>query len=145
MKGYLASAALVLLAGSVDGLRAADSESFTGTASATGKFKRPLLIVDGKGYELKASDKADAKVAGYLDILSRQVTVCLSQFTKGKFQHEEAMHRFRCASSAGPFNTWFACGRPRNLHRYRVGNGHAQAAAVGRGRQALRTQSLRQG
>jgi len=30
---------------------------------ATGTYKRPLLIVDGKRYELKVSDKAEASVA----------------------------------------------------------------------------------
>jgi glutamate decarboxylase len=42
---------------------AAESETFTGTAARTGTYKRPLLIVDGKRHELKASDKADANVA----------------------------------------------------------------------------------
>lgn len=45
---------------------AADIETFTGTAAASGTFKRPLLIVDGTRYELKASDQADAVVAGVL-------------------------------------------------------------------------------
>jgi hypothetical protein len=71
MKGLLASAALVLLAVSVVGLRAADSETFIGVAGATGTFKRPLLIVDGKRYELKASDTADAKVAEMLEKFSK--------------------------------------------------------------------------
>lgn len=44
----------------------AGGATFTGTASATHTFKRPILIVDGKRYELKASDKADAAVAGML-------------------------------------------------------------------------------
>lgn len=41
---------------------AADSETFTGTAAASGTFKRPLLIVDDVRYELKASDRAEASV-----------------------------------------------------------------------------------
>lgn len=44
-------------------LSAAEVETFTGTAARTGTYKRPLLVVDGKRYELKASDKADASVA----------------------------------------------------------------------------------
>ena len=57
---------LVVLLGSALPLHAAESETFTGVASASGTYKRPLLIVDGKRYELKASDKADASVAGML-------------------------------------------------------------------------------
>jgi len=84
MKGFLASAALVLLAGSVVGLRAADSETFTGTASATGTHKRPLLVVDGKRYELKASDKADAKVTEMLEKFSKGDTgTYIVQGTRG--------------------------------------------------------------
>lgn len=41
----------------------AGSESLTGTAARTGTFKRPLLIVDGKRYELTASERADPSVA----------------------------------------------------------------------------------
>jgi hypothetical protein len=40
----------------------AEIETFIGTAARTGTYKRPLLIVDGKRYELKASNKADASV-----------------------------------------------------------------------------------
>ena len=46
----------------------ANSETFVGTAAATGTYKRPLLVVDGKRYELKGSDKADGSVA---DLLAR--------------------------------------------------------------------------
>src|SRR5262249_7715954 len=46
-------------------------EAFTGTASATGTHKRPLLIVDGNRYELKASDNADASVAKALAKFSK--------------------------------------------------------------------------
>jgi hypothetical protein len=55
--------ALVALVGSMLPLHAAETETFTGTAARTGTYKRPLLQVDGKRYELKASDKADASVA----------------------------------------------------------------------------------
>ncbi|MBX3399310.1 MAG: hypothetical protein KF873_11250 [Gemmataceae bacterium] len=52
-------------------VRAADPETFAGTASASGTHKRPLLIVDGKRYELKASDKADPAVAKTLTKFSQ--------------------------------------------------------------------------
>jgi hypothetical protein len=65
----LMSSALLALVGSPVGLSAAESETFTGTAAASGTFKRPLLLVDGQRYELKASDKADASVA---ELLERQ-------------------------------------------------------------------------
>jgi hypothetical protein len=54
--------ALVALVGSAVGSYAAESETFTGTAARSGTYKRRLLDVDGKRYELKASDKADASV-----------------------------------------------------------------------------------
>ena len=63
--------ALVALVGSAVGSYAAESETFTGTAAAAGTQKRPLLIVDGQRYELKASDKADASVAQLLDKFSK--------------------------------------------------------------------------
>lgn len=50
---------------------AAPADGFTGVASATGTYKRPLLIVDGKRYELKASDRADATVAETLAKFSK--------------------------------------------------------------------------
>jgi hypothetical protein len=49
----------------------APTVGFTGVASATGTYKRPLLIVDDKRYELKASDKADASVAETLAKFSK--------------------------------------------------------------------------
>jgi hypothetical protein len=52
-------------------LYAAESETFTGAAAASGTHKRPQLLVDGKRYELKASDKADASVAEMLARFSR--------------------------------------------------------------------------
>ncbi|MBP7937460.1 MAG: hypothetical protein KA354_22685 [Phycisphaerae bacterium] len=58
--------ALVALLGSAIPLCAAGSETFTGTAARTGTYKRPLLQVDGRRYELKASDKADTSVAEML-------------------------------------------------------------------------------
>ena len=67
----IVSLALVVLLGSAVGLCAAESETFTGTAAASGTYKRPQLLVDGKRYELKASDKADASVAEVLDRFSK--------------------------------------------------------------------------
>lgn len=57
---------VLVLLGLAAALHAAESESFVGVASRTGTHKRPLLIVDGKRYELKASDKAAANVADML-------------------------------------------------------------------------------
>jgi hypothetical protein len=54
---------LVLVTSAV-GLHAADPETFTGTASATGTFKRLLLIVDDKRYESKAAEKAAGSLSG---------------------------------------------------------------------------------
>lgn len=48
------------------------SETFTGTAAASGTYKRPLLVVEGVRYELKSSDRAET-----------QVTEILSRFSKG--------------------------------------------------------------
>jgi hypothetical protein len=59
----LAFLALVSLLGSVLPWQAAGSETFTGTAARTGTYKRPLLLVDGKQYELKASANAGISVA----------------------------------------------------------------------------------
>ena len=65
------SIALVAFVGSAVRLYAAESETFRGTAARSGTYKRPLLDVDGKRYELKASDKADAAVAEALDKFSK--------------------------------------------------------------------------
>ncbi len=54
--------ALVALRGLASPFSAAESETATGTAARTGTYHRPLLLVDGKRYELKASDKAEASV-----------------------------------------------------------------------------------
>jgi hypothetical protein len=62
-KNMLLAVALTSLAGAAF---AAESETFTGTAARSSTYKRPLLIVDGKRYEFKASDKADASVAEML-------------------------------------------------------------------------------
>ena len=70
-RSSIVSLALVALVGSAVGLSAAESETFTGTAAASGTYKRPQLLVDGKRYELKASDKADASVADMLARFSR--------------------------------------------------------------------------
>jgi hypothetical protein len=64
MKGSsIVSIALVALVGSAVGLCTAESETFAGTATVSGTYKRPQLLVDGKRYELKTSDRADASVA----------------------------------------------------------------------------------
>lgn len=71
MKCWLViSVALTFVSSAVE-LPAAESETFTGIAARSGTFKRPLLDVDGKRYELKASDKADAKVAETLEKFSQ--------------------------------------------------------------------------
>jgi hypothetical protein len=67
----IVSIALVALVGSAVGLYAAESETFTGVAAASGTYKRPQLLVDGKRYELKASDKADPSVAELLAKFSK--------------------------------------------------------------------------
>ena len=74
MKGLSSvSMALVALVGSAVGLSAAESETFTGTAAASGTYKRPQLLVDGKRYGLKASDQADAAVAEVLaEVVARK-------------------------------------------------------------------------
>jgi len=71
----IVSVALLALAGSAIALSAAESETFTGTAARTGTYKRPLLIVEGKRYELKPSDKADKSVAELLKKFSEGDTV----------------------------------------------------------------------
>lgn len=63
--------AMVSVVGSAFRLSAAESDAFTGTAARSGTYKRPLLDVDGKRYELKASDKADASVAEMLAKFSK--------------------------------------------------------------------------
>jgi hypothetical protein len=90
------SVALVALLGSAFPLYAAVSETLTGTAARTGTYKRPLLIVDGKRYELKASDSADASVAELLGKFSDGDTG--RYVIKGRRQHEKLVHRFRCAA-----------------------------------------------
>ena len=60
------SIAIVAWVGASVRLSAAESETFTGTAARSGTYKRPLLDVDGKRYELKASDKAEKSVAELL-------------------------------------------------------------------------------
>src|SRR5262249_61372599 len=67
----IASTAVIVLVGSAVGLYAAESETCTGVAAASGTHKRPLLLVDGKRYELKASDKADASVTKMLAKFSK--------------------------------------------------------------------------
>lgn len=64
--------ALVVVIGLEVFVNAAETETFTGTAAASGTYKRPLLVVDNVRYELKASDKADASV-----------TETLTKFSKG--------------------------------------------------------------
>jgi hypothetical protein len=72
MKGLsLVSLTLVALVGSAVGLYADEGKTFTGTAAASGTDRRPQLLVDGKRYELKASDKVDASVAEVLARFSK--------------------------------------------------------------------------
>jgi hypothetical protein len=72
MKGSsVVAIALVALVGSAVGSYAGESETFMGTAAASGTYKRPQLLVDSKRYELKASDKADASVAEVLARFSK--------------------------------------------------------------------------
>src|SRR5262249_25370497 len=70
MKWCFLPVVLVLVA-SVVGLHAAEPETFTGTASATGTYKRPLLLVGDKQYELKPSDQAEVSVAKTLEKFSK--------------------------------------------------------------------------
>lgn len=65
---------MVALSGSMLRLHAAEGETFTGAAARSGTYKRPLLEVNGKRYELKASDKADASVAQMLARFSNSDT-----------------------------------------------------------------------
>jgi hypothetical protein len=67
----IVSIALLAQVGSAVGSHAAESDTFAGITSASGTYKPPLLIVDGKRYELKASDKADASVAEMLAKFSK--------------------------------------------------------------------------
>ena len=67
----IVSITLVALVGLAVGLYAAENETFTGIAAVSGTYKRPQLLVDGKRYELKASDKADASVAEMLAKFSK--------------------------------------------------------------------------
>ena len=53
----IVSIALMALVGSAVGIYTAESETFTGTAATTITYKRSLLLVGGKRYVLKASDK----------------------------------------------------------------------------------------
>src|SRR5262249_8595876 len=62
-RASIVSTAGIVLVGSAVGLYAAEGEAFTGVAAASGTHERPLSLVDGKRYELKASDKADTAVA----------------------------------------------------------------------------------
>ncbi len=64
----IAMAAQLASAVQADG---ADSETFLGTAAASGTHKRPLLLVGDIRYELKASDKAASSVADALARFSR--------------------------------------------------------------------------
>ncbi|HKB01095.1 MAG TPA: hypothetical protein VKD90_02700 [Gemmataceae bacterium] len=70
-RSAIVSVALVALVGPAVELSAAESETFTGTASASGTHKRPLLLVDGNRYELKVADTADPSVAATLARFSK--------------------------------------------------------------------------
>ena len=62
----IVSISLLALVGSAVALYAAEPETFAGSAARSGTYKRPLLDVDGKRYELEPSDKADKSVAELL-------------------------------------------------------------------------------
>lgn len=65
-KGSVVIAVIILALGCAAPLHADESELFTGMATRSGTFKRPLFDVGGKRYELKPSEKADASVAEML-------------------------------------------------------------------------------
>src|SRR5262245_48993070 len=89
----IVSLALVALVGSAVRLSAAESETFTGTAAASGTYKRPQLLVDGKRYELKASDKADASVAEVLARFSKGDTgTYVVKGTRGTVNGVDGIH-----------------------------------------------------
>ena len=67
-RSILMIAALTNLAGATG---AGKAETFPGKAARSGTYKRPLLDVGGKRYELKASGKADASVAKTLARFSK--------------------------------------------------------------------------
>ena len=62
----IVSIVMIALLGLTIRMCEAESETFTGAAARSGTYKRPLLDVDGKRYELKAYDKADASVGEML-------------------------------------------------------------------------------
>ncbi len=97
------SIALVAFVGSAVRLCAAESETFTGTAARSGTYKRPLLDVDGKRYELKASDKADASVAEMLAKFSKGDTgTYVVTGTRGTVNRGEEIFIDRIAPAAKP-------------------------------------------
>ena len=67
-------ATLLAILGWAMSLYAADSESFTGTAARSGTFKRLLLDVNGKRYELRPSDQAQPSVTNLLKKFSEGET-----------------------------------------------------------------------
>lgn len=79
-------------AGQPVGQGAAPRETFTGLASASGTHKRPLLLVDGKRYELRASDKAGATVAQMLARFSQGDTgTYVMEGTRGTVNGREGL------------------------------------------------------
>jgi len=59
-------ATLCALCALIVGSYFANGETFVGTAAATGTHKLPLLVVDGKRFELEAADQSDSSVADLL-------------------------------------------------------------------------------
>ena len=49
---------------------AGEAKTWTGTAARSGTYHRPQLVVDGKKFELKAAEKADASVTETLKRIS---------------------------------------------------------------------------
>src|SRR5262245_55492391 len=87
------SLALVALVGSAVGLSAAESDTFTGAAAASGTHQRPQLLVGGKRFELTASGKADASVAEVLARFSRGDTgTYIVKGTRGTVNGVDGIH-----------------------------------------------------
>jgi hypothetical protein len=113
------SLALVALVGSAVGSCAAERETFTGTAAASGTYRRPQLLVDGKRYELKASGKADASVAEILARFSRGDTgTYVVKGTRGTVNGVDGILIDAIARAARPLPGTGASARP-DRRRYR--------------------------
>lgn len=109
---HVVSVALAALLVSTLGLSAADPETFTGTAARSGTFKRPLLDVNGKRYELRADDDADKTVGGLLKQFSEGDTGrYVIKGTRGTVQGKDGI----IIESIAPANS--SEPRPSTTHR----------------------------